>query len=116
MSGIRRVCVPLRVHVVAGLAFALAADSARAQQFPLYGSMEGGDRIMKFTSGGVGSIFADFNAGLSTPTGLAFDAAGNLYVANANSATVVRLTPAGSASVFIGSGSLDQGPSGGLTF
>src|SRR5437773_12088870 len=47
----------------------------------LYVSNYNSNTIVKFTSGGVGSVFA--SAGLSGPVGLAFDAAGNLYAANA---------------------------------
>ena len=39
-----------------------------------------------FTPDGIGSDFA--SAGLSAPTGLAFDGMGNLYVANTGNNTV----------------------------
>ena len=38
--------------------------------------------------------------GLSNPGALAFDAAGNLYVANYNSNTIEKFTPGGVGSVF----------------
>ena len=41
-----------------------------------------------------------FVSGLNGPTGLAFDAAGNLYVANSSNNTVSKVTPAGVASTF----------------
>ena len=44
---------------------------------PLRGQ-HAGNTIEKFTPGGVGSVFA--STGLNSPDGLAFDAAGNLYV------------------------------------
>ena len=50
----------------------------------------GSNTIEKFTAGGVGSVFA--NAGLSQPYGLAFDSAGNLYVANAGNNTIEKFT------------------------
>jgi sugar lactone lactonase YvrE len=43
------------------------------------------------------TTFASFNS----PNGLAFDAAGNLYVANFNSGTVDKVTPAGAVSIFV---------------
>jgi sugar lactone lactonase YvrE len=48
--------------------------------------------------------------GLNAPDGLARDAAGNLYIANAGSNTVTKVTPAGAVSTFVSSG-LD-GPAG----
>jgi DNA-binding beta-propeller fold protein YncE len=54
--------------------------------------------IVKFDSGGHGSVFA---SGLDSPTGLAFDSAGNLYVANRDTpGTVVKFDPSGHGSVF----------------
>ena len=47
--------------------------------------------IEKFTSGGVGSVFASMNS----PTGLAFDSAGNLYASNFGNFTITKLTPLG---------------------
>ena len=103
--------------VAAALISILVTAGARTQtSFPLYVANEGSNTIVKFTSDGVGSQVADFTSGLSSPVGLAFDDAGNLYVANANTITVEKITPSGSASIFIGSGSLSQGLTGGLTF
>jgi sugar lactone lactonase YvrE len=59
------------------------------------------NKVEKFTSNGVGSLFA--NTGFQTqPEGLAFDGAGNLYVANVNSSasTIEKFTPAGVGSTF----------------
>ena len=39
-----------------------------------------------------------------TPMGLAFDAAGNLYVANHGNNTISKVTPAGAVSTFVSSG------------
>ena len=57
------------------------------------------------TPAGVVSTFV--SSGLAGPQGLAFDAAGNLYVANNGSNTVSEVTPAGAVSTVAGSG-LDQ--------
>jgi sugar lactone lactonase YvrE len=62
---------------------------------------DGGD-IYKFTSGGTLSIFA---SGLDYASGLAFDSAGNLFVANSgtpNSGTgyIYKFTPGGARSTF----------------
>ncbi len=42
--------------------------------------------------------------GISDPEGLAFDAAGNLYVANDVAGTISKVTPAGAVSTFVSSG------------
>lgn len=51
----------------------------------------GGNRIMKFTSAGVPSVFAT----TSKPTGLAFDSQGNLYAANSQGNTITKFSAAG---------------------
>lgn len=56
--------------------------------------------IVKFTSDGVRSTFATAFSGLSSPQGLAFDSAGNLYVANSGNGTIEKFTPTGIGSVF----------------
>ena len=58
--------------------------------------------IQKFTSGGVGSVFA--STGLSAPRSLAFDSAGNLYAANYFSNTIEKFTLGGVGSVFANTG------------
>ncbi len=57
---------------------------------------------MKITPGGVITVFA--NTGLSNPHGLAFDSAGNLYVANFGDNTIEKFTPGGVGSVFASTG------------
>jgi len=42
-----------------------------------------------------GSVFVPTGQGLSNPVGLAFDTAGNLYAANANSNTITRYNSSG---------------------
>ena len=53
--------------------------------------------MSKVTPAGVVSTFA---SGFNDPVGLAFDAAGNLYVANVGNDTVSEVTPAGAVSTF----------------
>ena len=53
------------------------------------------------TPAGAVSTFA---SGLNGPEGLAFDAAGNLYVANWGDSTISKVTPAGVVSTFVSSG------------
>ena len=45
-----------------------------------------------------------FASGFNNPAGLAFDAAGNLYVANAAGGTISKVTPTGAVSTFVASG------------
>jgi sugar lactone lactonase YvrE len=63
------------------------------------------DTIAKFTPQGVFSLFA--STGLHTPDGMAFDTAGNLYVANANGNDILKFTPGGAVSVFASTGSFN---------
>ena len=77
-----------------------AANAAYSQPF-------GPNYILKFTSGGSGSIFG---TGVSTPLGLAFNRAGNLFVVNNGSSTIMAFTPGGVGSVFASSGL--SGPEG----
>lgn len=58
----------------------------------------GNSTINVFTPAGVGSVFA--STGLNGPTGIAFDGAGNLYVANWNSGTIEKFDSSGNASLF----------------
>ena len=56
-----------------------------------------------------GTVSTFVSSGLDEPEGLAFDAAGNLYVADCNGSfgtngTISKVTPAGAVSTFVGSG------------
>jgi DNA-binding beta-propeller fold protein YncE len=72
--------------------------------------------IEKFDTNGVASVFAaDPGDGsvLNSPAGLAFDQAGNLYVANNGNDTIEKFTANGVASVFVsGDNSPLSGPEG----
>ncbi len=80
--------------------FGLAFDSAGN----LFVANQGNNTIEKFTSGGVGSVFA--NTGLDVPSGVAFDSADNLYAVNQGNNTVEKFTPGGVGSVFANSSGL----------
>jgi PEP-CTERM motif len=58
--------------------------------------------IMRYTPGGVGSVFA--TTGGNQPWGMAFDSHGNLFVANASANTIEEYTPGGVGSVFASTG------------
>src|SRR4029453_1236673 len=79
-------------------ALSLICSSASAQnlfavdvQGPIYGNID------EFTPNGVRSTVA---SGLNDPVGLAFDHAGNLFVADAASRAIYKLTPAGVRTTF----------------
>ena len=79
--------------------FALAINPAGTL---LYAANADGNSILKFPlTGGAGSVFS--TTGLNVPIGLAFDAAGNLYVGNrgtGTNGTIEKFDPSGNASVF----------------
>ncbi len=82
-----------------------------------FGGASGNGSIEKFTPAGVASVFAmDPGDGsvLSGPEGLAFDSAGNLYVAN-DGGWIEKFTTNGTPSLFAsdpGDGSVLNGPDG----
>ncbi len=58
----------------------------------------GQNTIEKFDTNGVGTVFA--NSGLDNPQGMAFDSAGNLYVANLGNGTIEEFNTNGVGTVF----------------
>jgi DNA-binding beta-propeller fold protein YncE len=90
---------PSSPAVIAGLAAASVPINSFAALGNLYDADFFGNRIVKITPAGTASIFA---SGLALPRGLAFDRAGNLFVANAatSASTIVKITPAGVKSTF----------------
>ncbi|HEY2714420.1 MAG TPA: hypothetical protein VGI60_18055 [Chthoniobacterales bacterium] len=82
-------------------ALALLASITHAAVGDLYVSDSGNGVVHRFTPTGVKTTFAS----MRTPRGLAFDAAGNLFVggfsgSGSGSGTIYRVTPAGTVSVF----------------
>src|SRR5436309_9489492 len=99
-----------RARRIGGVAWLGAAilfcSSAPAQSQDLYVSNSGGP-IYRFTPGGVQSTFA---SGLSSPEGLAFDSAGNLFVADrVANGTINEFTPGGARSIFASGLSYPEG-------
>ena len=75
-----------------------ACSSHLATAVDLYVSNSGDGTISKIDPSGVATIFA---SGLSTPRGVAFDASGNLFVANAISSGIVsRIDTSGIVTTF----------------
>src|SRR4051812_28955950 len=72
------------------VAAAMLASPMVSRADTIYVSNDSDTTISKFTSAGVGSVFAN---GLNIPHGLALDSAGNLYVANYGDSTIMRFTP-----------------------
>jgi sugar lactone lactonase YvrE len=95
----------LALALVAGLA--LLADPAKAGM--LYVSNYLGNTISKIDSSGNVSTFS--SSLLNNPYGIAFDAQGDLFVANSGNNSIVRITPDGTAHPFL-SGGLLNAPSG----
>ena len=67
--------------------------SSRAQSFLLYVANEGNGTVEQFNSSGTGTLFTSFTSGY--PSGLAFDLAGDLYVTNRFSNTIMKYTSTG---------------------
>jgi streptogramin lyase len=53
--------------------------------------------IEKYTPAGVGSLYATLLPGTLSPSGLAFDASGNLFVANFSGGAIEKVAPGGGA-------------------
>src|SRR5438874_2608164 len=88
------------------ITLALLAASTSTHADTVYVANAGTNHIMQFTSGGIGSIFANTS---SAPYGLAFDSEGNLYVANNGAGGIVKITPGGVGSSFANIGATPIG-------
>jgi len=87
-SDVRSVFATAGLDVPDGLAFDSAGNLFVANQHS--------GQIVKFTPGGVGSVFA---SGLNTPVNVAFDSSGNLFILLANG-QIYKGTPGGALSFF----------------
>lgn len=88
--------------LLCGALFAISL--VRSPADTLYVSYYCDDKIVEFTPGGVGSLFA--SSGVSGgPAGVAFDAAGNLFVASRGDNTIWKFpSGGGGGSIFVSSG------------
>lgn len=79
----------------------IAFDSLGNLYVSLIDFNTGKGQIRRYPSDGSPyEIFADENDGIGWPTGLAFDQADNLFVANRNTPHVLKIDPSGDASIF----------------
>src|ERR1022692_4612112 len=102
------------ISLLLAAAVFLTACPARAD-WALYASSYGNNKIVKFNTNGVATVFATngVNGVLSQPDGLVFDDLGNLYVANDGNNTIEKYDTQGNGTVFASSGINDPG---GLAF
>src|ERR1035438_9796866 len=92
---------PINGHtslILLALAAALLGASLPTRADSIFVSNENSGYVTKYTAGGVGSYTPV--QGVSSPMGLAFDSAGNLYVADEVSISIKKITPSGVNSVF----------------
>lgn len=69
-------------------------------------------QVYQFDTAGVGSLFADASDGLFSPIGVAYDAAGNLYVSDVLTNTITKFNTAGAGTVFADPGDGVISPTG----
>jgi sugar lactone lactonase YvrE len=87
--------------IAALLAAALAGVAATARADTLYVSLAAGGGIVTYDTTAAAPTPKTFaSMGFNQPFGLAFDAAGNLYVADLPDDRIVNFTPGGVGSVF----------------
>ena len=89
-----------RIQTVVLATCCIAGFGIKAARADILYVSNGDNTIVKFTSGGVGSVFA--SSGLNFPIGIAFDSAGSLYAANSDN-TIEKFTSGGVGSVFASS-------------
>ncbi len=94
-----RMAVEFAVAVVGACAVMGVLAGAASAGSKLYWSNYGAGTVSVANLDGSGSV-STYASELEGPNGIAFDAAGNLYVANDNADTVTKVTPAGASSMF----------------
>jgi streptogramin lyase len=82
-----------------GVAGPLALDAA-GNLFVAVQPSAGRPFVEKFTPDGVGSLYATLLPGTLGPSGMAFDSAGNLFVASFSGGAVEKIAPGGAVSAF----------------
>src|SRR3954471_21704074 len=94
------VLIIMKVHinwmVLFASGFFFLGENIWAQTNGIYVSDDSG-RIERFDTNGIGSFYASTGNG---PAGVAFDRAGNLYVANSSDGTIQRIMTNGTSSTF----------------
>jgi sugar lactone lactonase YvrE len=75
--------------IIAWIAGVLLLTASNAQAQNLFETSSGDGSIYEFTTNGVQSTFA---SGLSSPHGLAFDSAGDLFVADTGNHRILEFT------------------------
>ena len=87
---------------VLAAALLLVARPAAAADWALYVSSYGNNKILKYGTNGVATVFATngVNGVLNQPLGLVFDDLGNLYVANDGNGTIEKYDPLGNGTLF----------------
>nr|WP_315199022.1 NHL repeat-containing protein [uncultured Aquabacterium sp.] len=112
-ASIRKITAAGEVTTLAGASFSYPTGVAVDAAGNVYVSDNGGDRISKVTSGGVVTVLAGSGtsasvdgtgtgASFTLPTGIVIDATGNLYVTEADTHLIRKVTPAGVVTTLVG--------------
>jgi hypothetical protein len=89
----------LFARAVCAAAYMMISSSVQAQNLFVVGGLEEGNNIYEITPGGVESTFAS-GLGEVEAEGLAFDSAGDLFVADRESGNIYEFTPDGAQTNF----------------
>ena len=96
-STLRVACQSVAAAVFAGAVLLITSGAPAQNLFVANQGGTSGTTITEITPGGAQSRFA---SGLSSPDGLAFNSAGDLFVANQEGDTITEITPGGVRSTF----------------